>query len=267
MQLTDATLRAYTAPASWGDLVYVCDNDPAGKAAIKTFSRLYGKRLSVIMYTDKFRAGFDLADKMPSWVSEQNFKLAALKLPATWAHRQLDRGYALTKDFTEEWVHVIQPELYIHCDAPVLMLNLKEFDHLAACYAHGRVKVSELIKAVAHTQVQTIMYNPGLSRGFHLTAEKKRAFNIHYAPVFQKFDKEPPDVTPWEDYLTQLFPEQFDRTEVCRWIATLIVHPETRRDTSPTWQPSTQNLHDRSGVDALQLLEAVANHLLITSPM
>jgi hypothetical protein len=181
------------------------------------------------MFTDKFPVGFDLADEMPPWVAEKNLKLTALKRPATWATRVVGKAKVLTREFAEEWIHVVEPELYIHRDRPELIFKTNDFDHHAASYAHDRVRVSELLRGVAHTQVQTIMYNPGLSRGFHLTEEKKRAFNIHYAPTFQKFKvKEAPDLTPWHDYLAQLLPEEFDRREVSRWVATLIVHPETK---------------------------------------
>jgi phage/plasmid-associated DNA primase len=66
-------------------------------------------------------------------------------------------------------------------------------------------------------KVETLAYDPGKPSG--VIVGPPRSFNTHKAP---KIAATKGDVRPWLDYLTHLFPVESDRTEVMRWVATLI---------------------------------------------
>jgi hypothetical protein len=104
-----------------GDVVYVCDNDTAGKRAGRAFSRHYAGPMEVVMFDERFKRGFDLADPVPEGI---DLRLSDLMRSATWATKIVGkkRGgnsvFGLTDGFANEWVHVDDPELYINVRRP-----------------------------------------------------------------------------------------------------------------------------------------------------
>jgi hypothetical protein len=78
-----------------GDLVYVCDHDPPGEEAVRTFSRMWGQALIQVKFNNQFEPGFDLADELPQRVLNGNgtarHRLMDLALPATWATTELSK--------------------------------------------------------------------------------------------------------------------------------------------------------------------------------
>src|SRR6516164_5267593 len=47
------------------EVVYVCDNDLAGKAVPKVFSRLYGGKMKAIRFDGRWPESWDMADPIP----------------------------------------------------------------------------------------------------------------------------------------------------------------------------------------------------------
>src|SRR5262245_7191427 len=106
-----------------GQLVYVCDHDMPGEEAAKVFSRHYRGIMLAVKFDNAFPVGWDLADPLPktlySKVGTVNRTLLGMAQPATWATDRYKSdggrpGYALTKNFLQEWCHTVSPELYCH---------------------------------------------------------------------------------------------------------------------------------------------------------
>lgn len=216
-----------------GSVVYVCDNDHKGKQASKAFSRCWGKRMGVIMFDKPFPPGWDLANPPPKDLFDEHgnvkLRLNDLIRSGTWAtkivgkKRQGSPMYELTGEFEEEWAHSVEPEMYINIQRPQLRYSNKNFINSVAEYAHNGANVIDLVKQVTATKAEALVYEPGLGTGF-CHVDGLRRFNIHYAPRFQPYRKsQPPDLTPWTDFLAYLFPDPVHRREVIRWAATLLV--------------------------------------------
>jgi hypothetical protein len=213
-----------------GDVVYVCDNDTAGKRAVRAFSRHYGGPMEVVMFDERFPAGFDLANPMPD---EIDLRLRDLMRSATWATKITGkkRGgsstFGLTDGFADEWVHVDHPELYINVRRPWLTFDDKAFEHHVGLFAHDGAKIVELIKHHGHHHAETINYVPGQKTGLYAVRQNKHYFNTHRSPHFLKFSS-PPNLSLWEKFLENLFPIEQERIVAARWFATAVVYPGSK---------------------------------------
>jgi hypothetical protein len=228
-----AELRARNVP---GDVVYVCDHDAPGEEALRAFSMSWGGELQAIRFDERFGPGWDLANAIPNSLRNEHgrvdLRLDDLIEPATWATRVVKQGgrsvYDLTDHFAREWVHVIEPAVFINRRFPERLYREKHFDHFAASYAHHRVVVSELLRLRPHGRVDTIRYRPHEKTGVH-TSERKTHFNTYRPPIFEPYGgRDRPDLSPLEDFLERLFVVAKERHEAKRWLATLIAIPEVR---------------------------------------
>jgi Family of unknown function (DUF5906) len=213
-----------------GDVVYVCDNDTAGKRAGRIFSQHYDASMEVVMFDKRFPVGFDLANPVPAGI---DLRLSDLRRSATWATKIVGnkRGgnsiFGLTNGFADEWVHVDDPELYINVRRPWLTFTDRAFEHHVGLFAHDGARVSELIKHHGLHHAETINYVPGQKTGLHAVRQNKYYFNTHRSPLFLQFSS-PLDVSLWEEFLTRLFPIEQERSVAARWFATTVVHPGSK---------------------------------------
>jgi hypothetical protein len=220
-------------------VVYVCDNDNGGIEAARTFSKMWGRQCSAIVFGKQFKPGFDLADPVPEKLRNKygrvDVRLLEMARPATWATKlvapKTGRNaavYDLTDDFAREWAHTVDPEQYIHRQMPRIVLTEKQFNNFVAPFAHHRVVVSEYLKLRFDGKADTVKYHPGLAVGFHPPANGAGSFfNTYRHPHYEKY-KKPPDCSLFENFLEKLFPVPADRHEVKRWLATAIARPEVK---------------------------------------
>lgn len=217
------------------EVVYVCDNDFPGEAALQEVSLHYGRPMKGIQFGKRFKHSWDMADPMPDtlfinkrWIGPS---LDSLKCPATYATETLapdsKGGRPVTiirKWFAEEWVHSITPDCYIHRDWPNRIYSPTAFDDLVFPFS-GTGITSRLMKKTNAIKSAIIRYNPGLEPGMYAGDEEGVFMNTH-GP--SKIRPEKGDAGPWLEFMEHLCPIENDRNQVLRWCATLIAHPETK---------------------------------------
>lgn len=217
------------------EVVYVCDNDTPGIAAITQVSKYWGRSLKKIVFGSDFPLAWDMADHVPrSFFSESgNYNgpmLRDLMNPATRATFMMPnpkgkgRDIAvLTNEFKDEWLHTISPECYIHKEWPHRLYGQKEFDSLVRPFSDV-AETSALLKARDESKAARMRYMPNLKPGVYSTRDGITVNNFQPSAIQPKNG----DISLWLDYLKHFIPDPFDRDHTMKWIATLIARPAVR---------------------------------------
>lgn len=213
-------------------VVYVCDNDYFGRKALEIVSKHYGRQLMGIKFGEEFPYSWDLADPMPENLFKgkrwNGKRLEEYKHFATYATETLPaigkgRPASVLKDcFAQEWIHCISPCIYIHKEWPGKIYTTDEFDEEVHAFSSIQT-TSSLMTANEAVKVSEIKYDPGKPPGMY--GRNGMHFNT-YCPSTIKEEKG--DYKPFEHFMNNLFPIEHDRTEVMRWVATLISRPDVK---------------------------------------
>jgi hypothetical protein len=221
----------------------VCDNDRQGKNALTKISRILKRSMQAVMFDDRFKVGFDLADEFPKqkdwWKGERYIgpRLEHFISSATWATEQVkakaekekaQRGrpaYKVRDQFAEEWLSVIHPQVHINVNFPHRMLSEKAFNRAVRPFSDVD-KTDKLLARVRSSQVDGVAYDPG--KGSGLIADQNGdglLFNTYTPSPIKAM---PGDPQPFLDFMEQLLPVDRDCHEMKRWIATLIARPDIK---------------------------------------
>lgn len=216
------------------ELVYVCDADFPGKEALKVISQKYNGKLKGVVFRDKFPTGWDMADPLPQnlfgddgyWLGPT---IKTLSVPATWATEKYMNGgkkpaTKIRNDFSEEWFHAIDPEVYIHKDWPNIIYNAKSFNNLIAPFTDVE-ETDRLVKKVFANKTGVIKYSPAYKAGVWDDENGRVYINTHVPSNIKAMAG---DFTPWTDFMAHLIEDPYDRVETLRWVATLIARPEIK---------------------------------------
>lgn len=227
-------------------IVIVADNDGPGHDAVPKIARLlaaYPVTVEAVRFTtEQWPLSFDLADKFPAKLFKQGRyagpSMRDCTLPATQATRlgnlpaATGRGrpsappIILRQEFAALWVQIVTPSgtMFAPKHNPALLFNPQQFDAINRVFSHVR-RLSEVFEAQAYKSiVHGIAYEPGRLPGI-INLDGQRVLNTHM----------PPHIAPWKDtsgiweqFLEHLFPDEEDRHEFCRWLATLVALPSVR---------------------------------------
>lgn len=232
------------------EVVYVCDNDWPGKAAMQEVSRCYGGSLKAVTFDDRWPDAWDLGDPFPRtnrlFSTRGRYKgpsFRSLLRPATYATEKVlnpNTGrevQQIRRAFRTEWYHAVTPECFIHRDWPSSVYNMNEFNSFVAPFS-GVAETAVLLKKDAVQKGAKLKYDPGLAPGVH--NETNGTFINTHTPSEVKAEKG--DVGPWIEFLEHLFPIEKDRFEMQRWIATLIARPGNKMTYSVLLISETQGV-------------------------
>lgn len=219
------------------EVIYVCDNDYPGEAALQEVSRWYGAALKGIKFDKRWKMSWDLADDMPEGLFARGGRYIGPRLmdlvePATRATELVPppegtKGrstVALKRAFKEEWVHSITPEVFIHRDFPNRIYTAQEFNNKVAPFSDVD-DTARLIKKDAASKSAVLKYDPGKVSGIFGSGDSGRYINTHVASVVKT---EKGNAGPFLDFMARLVPVEKDRLELMRWCATLIAQPEVK---------------------------------------
>lgn len=216
-------------------VIMICDNDPPGIDAATIVSRSLKRPMTVVRFNDRFPTGFDLADNWPrhsDWWSKDGDYLGPtlhdLASPATWATKVVNTGkkgrpkIVVREEFAGEWIIVIDPPVFIHRRRPHIKLSDKLFDALVRPFSYAE-RTSPLMRTALSSQVDALIYRPYKEEGTETNSvmnESGRRFFNTFRP--SQIKAKQGDPTPFLDFMTHLIPDESDRHELQRWIATLV---------------------------------------------
>jgi hypothetical protein len=224
-----------------GDLYYVSDHDFVGGEAVKAFSKLYGGKLYNIKFDDRYPQGWDLADPIPeallSRTGSVTWALLDYTQPVTWATHKIDRtagggpgrsAWGLNKAFAEEWVHTIDPEFWCHARlTKCCFKSQRAFDSFVDPFSHIS-DTGRLLKKVWQNKAVHVQYDPSARPGLFYDKQQRAYLNLYQPSIVRDYSKAEArnvDYSPWDDFLTRLFPVERERDVVAKWAATLMGKP------------------------------------------
>lgn len=219
------------------EVIYVCDNDFAGKAMISQLSKRFADRLKCsfqyITFDQQFPPTFDLADQFPrSLFNDQGLYIGPLPenctRSATWATRRIEPEegkpyYVLRPEFINEWFFAIEPPVFVNRFRPDWLLSEKAFNTEVRAFSHLKDTASHLITH-AESKTEGVAYEPAHKPGL-LTGDGGLKVNTHQPAKIKSIASEP---AAFLEYMRRLIPDDRDRHELMRWCATLIAKPEIR---------------------------------------
>ena len=216
------------------EVVYVCDNDFPGKAALQEVSKLYGGSMKGVRFDQRWPEGWDIADPMPEdFYKNGRYLGPTLQDCMKFATRATERvphedggkrmKTVLKRAFREEWVHSVAPEVFIHKDWPSQILTAQEFNNMVRPYSDVD-ETSRIMKTDDASKSAILKYDPSLKAGIY-AKDDTQYINTHKP---SRIKAEKGDPTPFLEFMEMLIPKEEDRTEAYRWIATLIARPEIK---------------------------------------
>jgi hypothetical protein len=214
------------------EVVYVCDNDWEGQAALQIVSKAYGGALKGVRFDGRWPLAWDMADDMPENLFVRNRwigpRLRDLMVPATHATETLLNGrrtyHVIRRAFKEEWLHCVRPEVFVHRDWPDRMLSDREFNNTVRPFSDVE-DTARLMRVDGASKTAVIKYDPSKKPGIYGSGDSGRFINTH---VPSSVKAEAGDPGPFLEFVANLIPVESDRTEILRWIATLIAKPEIK---------------------------------------
>lgn len=219
-------------------VVYAIDNDEAGEAVITAFSRNFGGHMMALTYEENWPPSFDLADPMPTgdkfrspsgrWIGKSMHELINC---GTWATEKVQDPenpkksiYVINKTFAREWLHTVDPEVYINKNFPDRQYIQAAFNNKTQSFSHVS-DTAKLLRNVEASKAEGMKYDPSRKPGkFH--QDGGGIYVNVYTPTKMKAIKG--DASLWEDYLNTLIPLEHDRNELIRWLATLVHRPDVK---------------------------------------
>lgn len=216
-------------------VVYACDHDRVGEAALQMFSKHWKKHLKGLVFGNDFPKSWDMADPIPEelFSAKGRYKgptAQSLLVPATWATEIVPPvgkgrpGHKISEEFAAEWFHCITPEVFIHKDWPGKIYSTDEFDNFIRPFS-DIAKPSNLLKTDFSGQSSVLRYDPGKQSGNYSGSTQGRYVNT-YCPSDIKEEEGDPE--PWFDFLQHFIIDDKDRHEFKRFFATLVARPQIR---------------------------------------
>lgn len=216
------------------EVIYVCDNDPMGNAALQLVSKYYSRPMKGVRFGKDFPHSFDLADGMPAllfskgrWVGPAFKSLMQFATFATETIPAGKKGRPVTKLrqwFIDEWVHSVTPDAYAHIDWPHRIYSETEFNDFVAPFSDVAM-TSSLVKKQGSIKSAILSYDPSAPPGLYAGEHEGMFFNTYCPSVIKP---ERGDISPFIDYLKHLIPIDYDRANVMKWLSTLIARPEIK---------------------------------------
>ena len=218
----------------------VSDNDKVGISAVSQIAFHLRVPTFHVQFTHEWPATFDMADTFPKEMFHEldgkvRYTGPAFRSclhPATWATDLIegndDDGHQkveLRDHFKDMWAYIEEADLFVCRQMPNIIRSEKILNNMLSSFSHSR-ETSKLILKAYSGRTTTLTYRPDRTEQI-VTQGNSAAINLHI-PTYIK--SEPGDPKPFLEYLEYMFPIDYERQEVMRWIATLIARPDIRME-------------------------------------
>jgi hypothetical protein len=242
----------------WGELkrakgstyILVCDNDTAGKAVVKPIAReMAGTDFHYIQFNSvntishrsstAWPISFDLADEWPT--GSKFFNEAGRYIgptfddclkPTIWATRlksipkstggrPKNPEYDLRPQFTANWCYISNIGIFINRSYRNKLLNEADFNHAVQPFSDV-LDTARLMYQHLNSHCDALDYVPG-DDVVTFNRDGTTYFNCWTAGKVRPMKGDP---APWLEFMRRLIPDEKDRGEALRYVATLMGKPE-----------------------------------------
>lgn len=222
---------AQFAKAGIREVVIVADNDKPGVNVIPRISKALGIRVMMVQFDNRFPPSFDLGDDFPPalWKTENGRRLYDGPLfnwtlePATWATYEKPakgRGrpsVGLCKGFSDDWYVVRDHGVYVAASNTNRRYNADKFNRAVRPFSDLE-QTNRLLDRVRGQHVQGLDYRPDQPPGI-LQSDEGLLLNTFRPTLVKAIEGDP---GPFLRFMEHLIPDEWERKQVLRWIATLI---------------------------------------------
>ena len=216
----------------------IADNDGLGKDAIPKITQHLRGQIFYVQFTNEFPISFDMGDEFPdnlfvTGASEERYfqgpHFHECLHPATWATDVYENNkgrpsYKLRPAFRDSWTWVADANLFVHKVMPWIIVEDKKLNRLTAAYSNVG-NVADLLVKTLRDRIFRMCYRPD-SEHLIITNQGASAINVHVPSRIQPLPEE--SVDPWIEFMEYMIPNEKERHEVYRWVATLIHCPQVR---------------------------------------
>lgn len=218
----------------------VADNDMQGKHAIPKIAKELNCPVFSIQFDQSFKEGFDVADSFPEDLfegPERAYKGPAFTTmlhPATWATDKqvippVGRGrpttvHTIRPHFAEQWCWIESVKRFVCVEFPFLILEPDQFNVRMASFSHTK-NTADLVHSFYTGDNIRLTYRPDKPVQF-VTDDETSALNVYRPPNLK------PNLNGSADmflkFMEYFIPDEEERKQVLRWIATLIARPQIK---------------------------------------
>jgi hypothetical protein len=151
--------------------------------------------------------------------------------PATWATDEVSvsktgRPKLVLRDhFKDMWAYIEEADVFVCTEMPEILRNEPIANKMLAPFSQSAMTTQLIVKAYTGRSTR-ICYRPDV-RGRLVTDRGTSAINLHTPTQVKAVEG---DVTPFINFMAYMFPKEEERTEMLKWCATLIAHPEIRME-------------------------------------
>lgn len=219
------------------EVIYCCDRDYPGESALQEIAKHWGLALKGIKYGKAFPYTWDMSDPFPKdlfakggdgrYIGPMLEDLIHFATRATELQPTGEKGrplVVLKRAFKEEWLHSVQPEVYIHKDWPNKIMTSTEFNSHVAPFSDVD-DTARLVRKDGSSKSSLIKYDPSKASGIY--GENGSYINTHVGTE-DTIKLEKGDVSPFVEFMEHLIVNDTDRLELMRWCATLIARPDVK---------------------------------------
>jgi hypothetical protein len=256
---------AALAGLGWSRVIIVADNDNHGLRAARSIAKRFRSDVFIVSFDQRFPEGWDCGDPWPPdlFDSEGCYTgpcLSECLRAATQATEELPpqgRGrpaVIIRAQFAALCAYTVTPQRFVFRHRPSQDYSAEEFSAVVRPFSHVKDTASKLLKEI-DCQHDRLVYHPGFGPGtVHI--EGDRCFNVFESSRIRPAKG---DVALWEEYLTHLVPDEIERGEVKKWLATLIARPDVRMRYGLLLISVTQGVGKNTLANVLKLLLGSAN--------
>ena len=225
------------ASKNWKHVVIVADNDDDGIRAAHEIARYFTGNVSTVTFDQRFKVGFDCGDDWPADLFEdggaytgptmEDCLRSAMQATQEGDLEEGQRGRPpshIARAFAERVALTIIPPTFIFRDRPSRAYSADEFNALTAPFSHAPQRTAAKLLGQITCQHERLQYDCAHAPG-PLIVDGRRDWNV-FQPTRVKPIKGDP--APWLDFLAHLIPDDVEREQMMKWLATLIALPRIR---------------------------------------
>lgn len=194
--------------------------------------------MAVVFLDSTFPAHFDLAD---GWPTSKGFwrggryvgpGISDLSHSATWATEEVKTGqkgrpaHRVRDAFAREWITVSDPPVHVNRRHLDRLLTREQFNAEVRPFSDVD-DTSRLLTRRFSGRAEGLDYLPGKPEGVVLDGGRRVLNTFRPGGVAPAESWRPEDAEPFLDFMRHLIPDEAERLEVLRWVATLIARPAT----------------------------------------
>ncbi len=222
------------AGMGWKNVYIVTDNDPKGQNIAPTIARHFRCPTFAIMLDRSFPFGFDFADNFPAEKFSDEGRYLGEPFrnylrPCTWATDIITMGDSevpvIRDEFAEQWAWIKDQGWFVNLHLTQFKYeNDAKFNAGMAPLSDVKMTSSLLQKKISSAQYG-LTYDPSTEARIVTSSHGLSEINTYIPSPIQPVEG---DFQPFLDFMEYLVPEEFDRSQVMRWVATLIAKSGTR---------------------------------------